>query len=146
MRRCLAWRDGADSTPCLPKKEPYALSEFLLPSLGPLLASQLPVTERWAQLHGSSRSQDVGQSSAPARVCCSRVTSFLVPASCQLERVLPRFVSDWRGFLSSTGEGCQEEVWGACSSLQGCDPVFLNQKPMLKFRAIISTSPALLPL
>lgn len=39
-----------------------------------------------------------------------RDTSFLVPASCQLD-VLPPVVSDRRGFLSSAGEGCPQEVW-----------------------------------
>jgi len=122
-RRGGAWHGvmGLTLLPASQKKSLTSCFNFCFP-LGPSPTAQVPVTEWRAWLHGSLRSQEVGQSSAPDRVCCLRVTSFLVPASCQLERVLPRVVSDRSGFLSSAGEGCQEEVSGRAAA---CKAVIL---------------------
>lgn len=102
-RRCLAWRDRADSTPCLPKEEPYASFELLLPARGLCLPTRCLEPNDGLDCTAASFSRRQAELS-------SRDTSFLVPASRQLD-VLPRVVSDRRGFLSSAGEGCPEEVW-----------------------------------
>lgn len=121
------WRDRAEYTPCLPKEQPDVLFEPLLPcqALCPRPGACDPAMG-WAvsQLRFS-------QSPAADPVCCLRVTSFLVPASCQPEWYFH--------LLSLSGEvSCPPPVVGVCSSLQGRDPVFLHQKAQLNSRAIVS--------
>lgn len=126
----VVWRGMAwcDSTPCLPREQPDVLFEPLLPcrDLCPRPGACDPAM-------GLAASQlQFSQSPAADPVCCLRVTSFLVPASCQPEWYFH--------LLSQSGEvSCPPPVVGACTSLQGCDPVFL-QKAKVNFRAIVPTA------
>lgn len=125
--RGVVWRDRAEHTPCLPREQPDVLFEPLLPC-----QALCPHPGACDPAMGLAASQPwFSQSPAADPVCCLRVTSFLVPASC-----LPEW---YFHLLSLSGEvSCPALAVGVCSSLQGCDPVFLHQKAKLNSRAIVS--------
>lgn len=140
--RCLVWRDGADSTPYLPKEEPYILFE-LLPSWGfclaacnqmtGLTAQQLSFSSYWAELSTSLCLLLEGHILFGPHLLSARMGTSM----CCLRP--PRFPVLHQQGLSGGG-------LGMCSSLQGCAPVFLDHKAKPSFKAIVSTVLVLLGL
>lgn len=124
--RGVAWRDRAESTPCRPREQPDILFEPLLPCQA--------LCPRPGASNGLGCITAVVLTEPSSRSCL--LLEGHIPSG-------PHLLSANNDLLSPNGEvSCPPLVVGVCSSLQGCDPVFLHQKVKLNSRAIVF--PALL--